>query len=340
LNNIVTFTQNLWQTGRKVKHTQSGWSSGNAVCCEHNNETKDTRGRGGLIVSGEGVSWHCFNCGFKTRYVIGGFLSYKFRALLKWMGASSQDIERLVIESLRSREETPTPVHVEPIELPNFPEAPLPDECRSFWELVDFYELASRNYSRQFMDAVKYISDRKINFQDYNFYITEITKARLNNRIIIPFYWKDKIVGWTGRLMIDGSPKYYTQAPTNYVFNMNMQLPTSKFVIVSEGPFDAMSLNGVAVLGNGISNVQADIIDSLEREVIVVADSDSAGRVLIDHALEYGWTVSFPAWRNDCKDINEAVVKYGQLYVLKNILESKVHNPLKIKLRMRGFDDA
>ena len=32
----------------KKKPTPSGWLSFNAVCCQHNGSTRDTRGRGGL----------------------------------------------------------------------------------------------------------------------------------------------------------------------------------------------------------------------------------------------------------------------------------------------------
>jgi DNA primase len=93
-----------------------------------------------------------------------------------------------------------------------------------------------------------------------------------------------------------------------------------------------MSVNGVAVLGSDCSEPQAEIIDGLAREVIVVADRDRAGAKLINDAIEYGWSVSFPVWQETCKDINEAVVKYGRLFVIKSILDSKETGKLKIEL--------
>ena len=80
------------------------------------------------------------------------------------------------------------------------------------------------------------------------------------------------------------------------MFNVNRQQSEWKFVIVCEGPFDAMSIDGVAVMHNEVSEQQADIIDSLGREVIVVADTDKSGSKLLDNAVEYGWTASFPIW--------------------------------------------
>jgi DNA primase len=86
------------------------------------------------------------------------------------------------------------------------------------------------------------------------------------------------------------------------------------------------------VLNNECNETQADIIESLGREVIVVADKDRAGAKMVNNAIEYGWSVSFPVWLETCKDVNEAVVKYGKLFVLKTILDSKYSSKLKIEL--------
>jgi hypothetical protein len=48
--------------------------------------------------------------------------------------------------------------------------------------------------------------------------------------------------------------------------------------------------------------------------------------------MDYGWSASFHVWQETCKDINEAVVKYGKLFVLKSIIDSKETSRLKIEL--------
>jgi len=126
-------------------------------------------------------------------------------------------------------------------------------------------------------------------------------------------------------------------------YDLDKQLPDSKFVIVVEGPFDAMSVDGVSVQTNEISEQQAELIESLGKEVIYVPDFDrhvnKQGREVwpglraVEQAVEYGWSVSFPVWHEDCKDVNKAVEKYGKLFTLKAILAAKASNPLKIKLR-------
>jgi DNA primase len=96
-----------------------------------------------------------------------------------------------------------------------------------------------------------------------------------------------------------------------------------------------MSIDGVAVLNNECNETQVDIIESLGREVIVVADRDRAGAKMINNAIEYGWSVSFPVWQETCKDVNEAVIKYGRLFVLKSIIDAKETSRLKIELMRR-----
>ena len=96
-----------------------------------------------------------------------------------------------------------------------------------------------------------------------------------------------------------------------------------------------MAVDGVAILGNECHEIQADIIDSLGREVIVVPDADKAGAKLVDKALEYGWSVSFPVWQETHKDVASAVEAFGKLFVIKSILAAKQSNRLKIELRKK-----
>ena len=337
LNIISDFTINFWKTGRKTKSSPSGWISGNAVCCQHNGETLDTRGRGGIHTDPDGnISYSCFNCNFKASYQPGRHLTFKFRKLLKWLGADDTDIKRLVIEAIRVRElVAPEEVKAEAEEEKiDFKARDLPESAVSFRAMMSHHLLDDfKNVPGLLNSAVNYTNLRKINYDRYDFLWTDSTEHSLHQRVIIPFIWQGRTIGYTARAVNDGvKPKYYSNYEPNFVFNINNQLPDSKFVIVCEGPFDAMSIDGVAVLNNECNETQADIIESLGREVIVVADRDRAGAKMINNAIEYGWSVSFPVWLETCKDVNEAVVKYGKLFVLKTILDSKQTSKLKIEL--------
>ena len=102
--------------------------------------------------------------------------------------------------------------------------------------------------------------------------------------------------------------KYMAHRPAGYVFNSDRQTGSRECIIVVEGVFDAIAIDGVGVLGSNINEQQADIIDSIGKEVIVVPDRDKAGEQLIDSALEYDWGVSFPNWHDDVKETVELPV--------------------------------
>ena len=334
LNSIQDAVKLLLPAKRKTNST-SGWISFMAPCCHHNGESADTRGRGGMILNADGgTSYHCFNCNFKASYVPGRHLTYKFRKLLGWIGARENEIKPLVIDAIRVKDIVSPDAVIEEVEPIDFKPRPLPDEAQDFFTLNTFYTLNDdKDVPQGYHNAVLYISNRLIDFQKYPFYWTPETQYNLHKRVIIPFTWKGNIIGYSARAFDDTvKPKYHSNYEPNYVFNVDRQKHDSKFVIVSEGPFDAMAVDGVAVLSNECSEIQADIIDSLGREVIVVPDGDKSGKKLIDDALEYGWSVSFPIWQKDYKDVSEAVEKLGKLFVLKSIIEAKETGRLKIEL--------
>lgn len=327
------------------KTSASGWISFNAPCCHHNGESADTRGRGGMVTNPDGgVSYHCFNCNFKASYVPGRHLTYKFRKLLSWLGAGENEVKRLVIDALRVKDMVaPDKVEEERAEVV-FKKRALPEDAVSFDQWRTFLTLQSDDepVHPQFVKAFNYIYERKIDFYKYDFYTTQDTAYNLHKRVIVPLKWKGEVIGYTARTWENTvKPKYHSNYEPNYVFNTDMQTSEKKFVIVVEGPFDAMAIDGVAVLSNECSEAQADIIDSLGREVIVVPDFDLkevkgkmiwAGEKLVDQAIEYGWSVSFPVWKDSIKDVSKAVEVYGKLFTLKTILSGTETSRLKIEL--------
>ena len=341
LNSILDTVNTLLPAKRKTNST-SGWTSFNAVCCHNRGETQDTRGRGGIITNPNGaISYSCFNCNYTANYTPGRHLNYKFRKLLSWLGADDNTVKRLVIDAIRIKELV-EPEKVEEVkEEIVFKPRPLPAEAQTFHALETFHKLSDNADTPIHHEPVLYMAQRAIDLAKYECYYTTEQQYNLHKRVIIPFTWRNEIIGYSARAFdAQVKPKYYSQYDANYVFNTDKQLPNAKFVVVCEGPMDAMSIDGVAILSNECSEQQADIIDSLGREVIVVPDYDRAGIKLINDALEYGWSVSFPIWFGTFKDINEAVIKYGKLFVLKSILEAKESSKLKIELKKKKLNHA
>ena len=87
----------------KRKPSPQGWLSFNAVCCTHNGNSADKRGRGGIKATESGWSYHCFNCSYTASFVLGRTVSFKAKRLLSWMGVPDNEIEMLNLESLRHR---------------------------------------------------------------------------------------------------------------------------------------------------------------------------------------------------------------------------------------------
>lgn len=305
----------------KRKTTPSGWTSFNAPCCHHNGHSSDNRSRGGLISEGDTVSYHCFNCGFKASWQPGRPVSHKLRKLLQWLNCSDDTITKLTFDVMRINEGVE--VQERKVNLPTFNTVPLPDDAIKITDITDFNKFS--------MAVLEYMAARNLNVDDTDYYWSPSLGYR--DRLIIPFYYEGRIVGWTGRSVVpDKKPKYLTEVQPGYVFNLDEQRHNKVFAIVCEGQIDALHVEGCALGGSEISEQQELLLKSLNKDIIVVPDRDKAGSKLVERAIELGWSVSMPDWAPDVNDIGDAVAKYGRLYTLYSIVNSAESSPLKIRL--------
>jgi hypothetical protein len=155
------------------------------------------------------------------------------------------------------------------------------------------------------------------------------------DQVIIPFTHHNSIVGHTVRFLDDRNPRYINDMQPGYVFGTDLQRPDWTQIIVTEGIFDALSIGGVALMHNTISDAQARLIRNLGREITVVPDQDPAGMELVDRAVELNWAVSIPDWPVGVKDVNDAVKLYGHLGTLLTIIAARETSRIKIELRKK-----
>jgi hypothetical protein len=319
------------------KKTPSGWISFNAPCCIHNGESADKRKRGGVMTSADGtISYHCFNCGWKSSFAPGRKLSANLRRLLGFLGVSDTEIKKLSIEALKL--EGVEAQWQEKKKFVSFEKRPLPKNSHKLDIWLEKYiakDLTDPQFNK--IDSLlNYLKQRGVDPTWYDFMYSSALQFDFNHRIIIPFYWKGDVVGYTGRIFTEAKKvKYYTEVQPGYVFNMDAQDWSRKFVIVTEGPFDAIAIGGVSILGSEISDVQKELIQGLNRRVIVVPDRDAPGQKLIDQAIENRWSVAFPTWQEEVADVADAVLKYGRLYTMQSILKTTESNKLKINLKRK-----
>jgi DNA primase len=177
-----------------------------------------------------------------------------------------------------------------------------------------------------------------INYYEYPFLITPTAKGRYANRIIIPYTYNNKIVGHTSRFLDNKIPKYINEQQHGYVFNIDIQKPEWQVCILTEGIFDALSIDGVAVMHNDINNEQAQLLSSLNKQIILVPDRDESGLKMCERALELGYSVSLPNWEPGIKDVNDAVVKYGKLPTLLSILQNATMSKIKIEIQRNKIE--
>jgi hypothetical protein len=311
----------------KRKNTASGWISVNAPCCVHNGESADRRQRGGLKISEQGWSWHCFNCGFTATFVQGRTLTFKARRLLEWMSVPAEEIERINLESLRHRsiqgildDRQRTANAIQNIQ---FEDRDLPEG----FIIVD--ENTPTHY--------QYLKDRCIPLDYPVGMVGSLPNEKWTPRpgLIVPFTYDGRIVGHATRYIDDKNPKYIHDIQPGYVFGTDLQHADWQHVIVTEGVFDALSISGLAVLHAEISDAQTRLIRSLGRDITVVPDQDLAGMKLVDRAVELGWAVSMPDWPTEIKDVNDAVKKWGRLATLIHIFQARETSRIKIELRKK-----
>ncbi len=313
----------------KRKQTPSGWTKFNAVCCHHNGTTLDTRQRGGIIRNSDGCSYHCFNCGYKASYVAGRHLPRKMRQLLQWMGAPDDAITKLSLEAMKIEADEQA---LAAVTLPTFEQRELPQGSLPIRQWLTSLDQLPPDLAEWFNQVIDYVYSRGFDPMD-DFYWTPLNGYQ--DRVIIPFRYQGDIVGNTARKVVEGKPKYISDQKPGYVFNLDQQ-GDRQFVVVVEGPMDALSIDGVAILGADIMEKQAMLINRLDREIILVPDRDTDGSRTVSRALELGWSVSLPEFPG-CKDAHDAVQRYGKIWCLEQIYQHREQSELKVKLMAKRW---
>ncbi len=320
------------------KKTPSGWIAFNAPCCVHNGETQDKKKRGGVMNSADGtVSYHCFNCGYKASYVIGRRLTQRMRTFMSYLGIADDTIKKLAIEAMRHEE---SDIVRERKKFVSFKKKEMPKGTRSLGSWLEEYTVGKIPTAQQnkIDNLLNYLAGRGIGPDWYDFMYSTDQYFNFDQRLTIPFYWRGDIVGYTGRLFEPSEKvKYVTEVQPGYVFNMDAQDWSRKFVIVTEGPFDAITTSGVSILGSEINDIQRELIEGLNRKIIVVPDRDRPGEKLINQAIEFGWSVAFPEWHDSVEDTADAVLKYGRLFTIQSILKTTESNKFKIDLKRKMY---
>lgn len=205
----------------------------------------------------------------------------------------------------------------EPLDLPSF-----------------FYPLANDGSDIATI-AIAELTRRKVDWKSHPFFLVEEDPKYPDNkqwldRLIIPVYKGKELVFWQGRDLVGYHTRKYLSPSVDkgaIISNYNALTshPTEPLYVV-EGWFDAYHIDGVAVFGRVLTDAQVTILNRCRRPKVVIPDRKGDGDDLARQALKLGWGISTPEI-GSCKDVNDAVLKYGVLYTRASIVENTTFDP-------------
>lgn len=301
------------------------------ICNDHGRKGK----RAGFHFESNGaVGYNCFNCGHTAIFdpSASKSMSQNMTAVLEAFGVSKDEWQPLLFD-LMSKDQS----FVSKAKKKENYEPPSIDLPPYFTPLTD----AGDEFDGY---AIEYLRDeRGIDWKAHPFYIGRKTanpgSKKWYGRLIIPFYKDEKLVFYQGRDLTDLRERKYlnpdiTRENVLYGYE-HIFKETDEPLYIMEGWFDAWHLEGVAVLGNKMSPHQLFWINQTRRPKVVIPDRFGDGYLLAEQALEHGWSISTPDI-GDCKDPNEAIMKYGKIYTLMSI-RNHTYEGFEATLRLQFF---
>ena len=279
----------------------------------------DYQERGGFKFENDNVIYSCFNCGHKAVYDSEKRhkISKKFKETLIAFGVPEDEITKTVslqffLEKIEHKKEiTPTGMEFPSKEIPLPRGSHLVSSGQSVWcEIAEIY-----------------LASRSLKSSDFQWYVTEETSYQ--GRILIPYFFRNKIIYWQGRSMDDEeiSPRYKNPSveKNNIFFNMDeLYRYTDEPLFVTEGPLDALSIgkNAIAILGSSLSEfkIQELLKVADKRKVIFVIDKNLNGKKLGNEILNMEPKMYVATFPDNVDDANDALQKYGKLWLISHLM--------------------
>lgn len=166
--------------------------------------------------------------------------------------------------------------------------------------------------------------------------------SKFFNRLIFPIdNIKNKIIGFGGRILGEGEPKYLNSPETLIfkkknnlygLFNAKDEIRKTNQIILMEGYMDVISVwqkgvyNAIASLGTALTEEQCKLMLRYSNEIVLVYDNDNAGNKATIRAIEMFRPLKAEirvAQLTGAKDPDEYIIKYGLNAFLERIRVSK-----------------
>jgi hypothetical protein len=198
------------------------------------------------------------------------------------------------------------------------PEVALPDYC---------HPIGADHHEELQLPLAEYLLDRKVDPLAARAHFS--LDRKLLGRVIIPFYRDSKVIYWQARAIDRELKPRYLNSPVArdailYGYDHLYRWRETP-LFVTEGVFDAISLDGICTLGSSINEAKLEVLRRSRRRLIFVIDRDQTGGVFGKTALENGWEISFVDVR--ARDANHSVQVFGLPYTIYTLMKNATTKP-------------
>lgn len=327
---ITTRTlQSLIEERVHFRPISTGWIVGKCALCN------DYKERAGFKFDSGVVGYNCWNCSTSCQYEeFSGKLSNKFRKILVSYGIDDSEISSVVNSAFfNSAKNEPSKITLQSLTKVNThtPTIKLPPKSMRLGGTEEFIDYQAK--------LVEYLVKRKIDIFKYPFFFS--LNDRFADRVIIPFYRNGNLIYWQARSILDEEKKRYDNSPVsrdNIIFNMDaLSRYDSTPLFATEGVFDAMSFDGISILGSKLTAAKIELLKLTRRRLVFVIDKDTNGKHLAEEVLSRGWDITFAP--DGADDLNKSVQRFGMSWtamsIMKNIPQSLDAARLAIKMNCK-----
>ena len=293
------------------------------VCNDHGRKGK----RAGFKFDNGGVAYHCFNCGpdMNTKYDPDTSLRIprKIKTILTNYGIPETEWQAVEFVNLGKHPTNVDGITIKPHVNIEPPEIKLPEE---------FYLLSDAKEGDKWAEVARWYltEERGVDPTSYPYMLVkksdDMFMRKWLGRLVIPMYKDGKLIFFQGRDLTNNKIKKYESpavAKDKILFGFDQLFThTESPLYVVEGYFDADAVDGVAILGNEITDAQIQHLNRSPRRKVYIPDKSGDGQQTAEQALDLGWSISTPDIGSSCKDMSDAVNKYGKMYVMKTLADN------------------
>ena len=310
-------------------YNPNDWNSVYCAVCGDGSRTQGPRG--GWKFEGESARYNCFNCGIAGAFTPENeiFMSNDMKTIFQSFGIPKKEYAKILY---RLRRDMKDGVPKKPAAKKESIEDLIGDGINMPDYLKDLSQVCNTNVGKA---AIRLLEDKCIPYKDYPFFIsTGETKSKdqqdkinskiLTGRLVIPIYYYGKLLLLQGRRLEENGKKKYINIGnvSSTLYGLDRLNKNHKYVFVQEGFFDAYHLNGVACITNKLTTPKVKMLNSIEKDKIIVPDRNEIINTMLAKGIDEGWGFSAPKELQNCKDTTEAVRKYGKMFTVHAIMKS------------------